>query len=73
MANDRLDQARTSSSNYTGPVVDLPLKYLKEKMGVLTLNEMIAKLEADYGHISVDSLEEFVKQVFSSAVTPIIG
>ena len=73
MANDRQDEARTSSSNCTGPVVDLPLKYLKEKMGVLTLNQVIAKLEADYGHISFYSLEEFVKQVFSSAVTPIIG
>jgi hypothetical protein len=30
-------------------------------MGVLTLNEVICKLEADYGHLGVDSLDEFIR------------
>ena len=49
------------SHMYFQPVADLPLRCFKEKMGVLTLNEVICKLEADYGHLSVDSLDEFIR------------
>ena len=46
------------SNMFYRPVVDLPLRCFKEKMGVLTLNEVIEKFETDYRHISGEDLEQ---------------
>ena len=50
------------SHMYFPPVADLPLRCFKEKMGVLTLNEVIDKLETEYGHICIDNIDELIKQ-----------
>lgn len=39
------------SDMYSPPVVNLPLRCFKEKMGVLTLFEVMDRLEKDYHHI----------------------
>ena len=39
------------SDMYNPPVVNLPLRCFKEKMGVLTLFEVMDRLEKDYHHI----------------------
>ena len=55
------------SNMFCRPVVDLPLRCFKEKMGVLTLNEVIEKFETDYRHISGEDLEQLGEE-FESGI-----
>lgn len=47
---------------YNPEAASLPLRCFKEKMGVLTVNEVIDRLQDDYRHISEDNLESFVRE-----------
>ena len=62
VSGNRPDSRVRISSMYQEPVIDLPLRCFKEKMGVLTLNEVIDKLETEYGHICIDNIDELIKQ-----------
>lgn len=55
------------SNMFYPPVVNLPLRCFKEKMGVITLNEVIEKLETDYSHISGEDLEQLGEE-FESGI-----
>ena len=55
------------SNMFYPPVVDLPLRCFKEKMEVLTVNEVIEKLETDYKHISGEDLEQLGEE-FESGI-----
>ena len=46
------------SDMYSNLVVDLPLRCFKDKMGVLTLFEVMEKLDNDYHHASLDEIQK---------------
>ena len=56
-SGNRQDSRVRISSMYQEPVIDLPLRCFKEKMGVLTLFEVMHRLEKDYSHIFDEDLD----------------
>lgn len=61
-------ESRVSISRmHKKPVVDLPLRCFKEKMGVITLFEVMDKLQKDFNDYSAEDLEK-IKEQFSSGM-----
>lgn len=61
-SGNRPDSRVRISSMYHEPVIDLPLRCFKEKMGVLTLFEVIQRLEKDYSHIFDEDLNDLRRE-----------
>jgi hypothetical protein len=61
------DSRVTISHMYFPPVVDLPLRCLKEKMGVLTLFEVMDRLQKCYRDYTPEDLEK-LQEEFSSGI-----
>ena len=66
-SGNRPDSRVRISSMYQEPVIDLPLRCFKEKMGVLTLFEVMHRLEKDYSHIFEEDLND-LRRKFESGI-----
>ena len=66
-SGNKPDSRVTISHMYFPPVVDLPLRCFKEKMGVLTLFEVMDNLKKRYRHYTPEDLEKIQKE-FSSGI-----
>lgn len=66
-SGNRQDSRVRISSMYQEPVIDLPLRCFKEKMGVLTLFEVMHRLEKDYSHIFDEDLDG-LRREFESGI-----
>ena len=66
-SGNRPDSRVRISSMYQEPVIDLPLRCFKEKMGVLTLFEVMHRLEKEYSNIFDEDLDGLRKE-FESGI-----
>ena len=61
-SGNRADSRVRITSMYQKPVIDLPLRCFKEKMGVLTLFEVMQRLEKEYSHIVDEDLNNLRRE-----------
>ena len=66
-SGNRPDSRVRISGMYQEPVIDLPLRCFKEKMGVLTLFEVMHRLEKEYSHIFDEDLDG-LRREFESGI-----
>ena len=66
-SGNRPDSRVRISSMYQEPVIDLPLRCFKEKMGVLTLFEVMHRLEKECSHIFDEDLDG-LRREFESGI-----
>ena len=66
-SGNRPDSRVRISGMYQEPVIDLPLRCFKEKMGVLTLFEVMHRLEKEYSHIFDEDLDA-LRREFESGI-----